>query len=92
MVDLPNISCRFTGLLILGCLEKRSRQGDDSCLSRKVARALDDTRETPPLWNPQESFAKSGDDEAQMIGQGLCRREAALEWHADEDHDKESVL
>ncbi len=49
--------------------------------------------ETPPLWNPQDSFVKSGDDETQMVGQGLCRSiEEVLEWHTDYARDEECVL
>ena len=46
----------------------------------KSSARLTTQREAPPLWNPQVSFAKSGDDEEQMVGQGLCRRvEVVLE-------------
>ena len=62
------------------------------CLEKQRAR-LTTQREAPPLWNPQGSFAKSGDDEAQMVGQGLCRCiEAVLEWRADDSRGKERVL
>ena len=42
-------------------------------------------RKGSPLWDPQGSLVNPGDDEAQMVGQGLRGRiEATLECHTDD--------
>jgi hypothetical protein len=65
---------------IFGCLEKQRTR-------------LTTHRESSPLWDPQGSFPNGGDDEVQMVGQGLGRRiEAALEWHTDYARDEECIL
>jgi hypothetical protein len=65
---------------ILDCFEEQR-----ACLTPQ--------RKTSPLWNAQGSFVNAGDDEAEMVGQGLCGSiEAALEWHTDDDRGEECVL
>ena len=62
------------------------------CLEKQRVR-LTTQSEAPRLWNPQVSFVKSGDDEDQMVGQGLCWRiEAALERRTDYARCEESFL
>ena len=42
-------------------------------------------RKATPLWDPQDYFPNDGDDEVQMVGQGLRGSiEAVLEWHTDD--------
>ena len=49
-------------------------------------------RNAPPLWDLQSVFAQGGDDEAQMVGQGLrWRVEAVLERRTDYVRGKECV-
>ena len=65
---------------ILGCFEEQRE-----CLATQ--------RKAPPLWDLQSAFAQGGDDEAQMVGQGLrWRVEAALERRTDYARGKEGFL
>ena len=61
------------------------------CLEQQRAR-LTTQRKAPLLWNPEGSFANGGDDEAQMVGQGLGRSIEALEWRADYARGEERIL
>ena len=64
----------------------------DDRLEKQCA-LLTTQRESSPLWDPQGSFANGGDDEAQMVGQGLGRKmEVALEWYADYVRSEERIL
>ena len=50
-------------------------------------------RKASPLWDPQVSFANAGDDEAQMVGQGLRGSiEATLECLTDDARIEKGVL
>ena len=50
-------------------------------------------RKAPPLWDLQSAFAQRGDDEDQMVGQGLrWLVEAALERRTDYARCEESFL
>ncbi len=61
-------------------------------LEKQRAR-LTSQREASPLWQPQGSFPNGGDDEAQMVGQGLGRSiEADLEWRTDYARGETCVL
>ena len=54
---------------------------------------LDVTAQISPLWDPQDSFANTGDDEDQMVGQGLHGSvEAALEWRTDDPRGEKCIL
>ncbi len=65
---------------ILGCFEEQCAY-------------LTPQRKTSPLWNSQGYFANAGDDESEMVGQGLCGSiEAAFEWSTDDARGEESVL
>jgi hypothetical protein len=81
--DCPREPTKEVGVdkvTILDCLENQR-----SCLTTQY--------EAPPLWNPKASFVKSGHDESQMVGQGLCRSiEEALEWLTDYACGEERVL
>ena len=81
--DCPRKATQEVGVdqtTILGCFEENRA-------------SLSTQRKAPPLWDLQSAFAQGGDDEDQMVGQGLCWRvESTLERRTDYTRGKECFL